>query len=79
MAVLGAGAFGQVTLVKRRGEYFALKVLSKAHIVHNGLQARPRRKNSMLPAIFSAYPLYIIKSIPKYPSMMLQIIPSALC
>lgn len=43
MAVLGAGAFGQVTLVKRRGEYYALKVLSKAHIVHDGLQACPRR------------------------------------
>ena len=43
VAVLGAGAFGQVTLVKRLGQYYALKVLSKAHIVHNGLQARSCR------------------------------------
>ena len=40
VSILGAGAFGQVTLVKRRGQYYALKVLSKAHIVHNGLQVR---------------------------------------
>lgn len=39
MAVLGAGAFGQVTLVKRQGHYYALKILSKAHIVQTGLQA----------------------------------------
>ena len=54
VAVLGAGAFGQVTLVKRNSKYFALKVLSKAHIVHNGLQACPipsmRAKSSMYPA-----------------------------
>ena len=40
VAVLGAGAFGQVVLVKRDGRYYALKILSKAHLVQAGLTVR---------------------------------------
>eukprot|EP00887_Chlorella_sp_A99_P000268 scaffold13.g268.t1 len=40
VAVLGAGAFGRVTLVKYEGRHYALKSLSKAHVIATGLQAR---------------------------------------
>ena len=39
VAVLGAGAFGQVLLVKANGQYYALKCLNKEQIVKMGLQA----------------------------------------
>ena len=38
LAVLGAGAFGQVMLVKHEGKYLALKTLSKQQIMEMGLQ-----------------------------------------
>ena len=38
IAVLGAGAFGQVMLVKNEGKYMALKTLSKQQILDLGLQ-----------------------------------------
>lgn len=38
VAVLGAGAFGQVLLVRQGDKYFALKVLSKQHLLQTGLQ-----------------------------------------
>ena len=41
VAVLGAGAFGQVLLVKRGVAYYALKVLSKQHLLQTGLQVVP--------------------------------------
>ena len=36
--MLGAGAFGQVMLVKHEGKYLALKTLSKQQIMDMGLQ-----------------------------------------
>ena len=44
MTVLGAGAFGQVTLVKHGGRHYALKTLAKMHIVQTGLTARTSRR-----------------------------------
>jgi hypothetical protein len=41
VAVLGAGAFGQVMLVKHEGKYLALKTLSKQQIMDMGLHVRP--------------------------------------
>lgn len=38
LAVLGCGAFAYVLLVRRDQKYYALKVLSKAHILKKGLQ-----------------------------------------
>lgn len=38
VATLGAGAFGQVFLVKHDSQYYALKCLSKAHVIETGLQ-----------------------------------------
>ena len=38
VAMLGAGAFGQVTLVRHSSRYFALKTISKAQVVASGLQ-----------------------------------------
>ena len=38
IAPLGAGAFGQVFLVKHNTKYYALKCLSKALVVETGLQ-----------------------------------------
>ena len=40
VTVLGAGAFGQVLLVKAAGQYYALKCLNKEQIVKMGLQVR---------------------------------------
>ncbi len=44
VTVLGAGAFGQVTLVKHGGRYYALKTLAKMHIVQTGLTVRTSRR-----------------------------------
>ena len=41
IASLGAGAFGQVFLVKHNTKYYALKCLSKALIIETGLQVGP--------------------------------------
>ena len=38
VAVLGSGAFGRVTLVRYQGKPYALKALSKAHVLSTGLQ-----------------------------------------
>lgn len=38
VATLGAGAFGQVFLVKHNSQYYALKCLSKAQVIETGLQ-----------------------------------------
>ena len=37
--MLGSGAFGRVALVRHEGRYYALKTLSKAHVLATGLQA----------------------------------------
>ena len=41
VAALGAGAFGQVFLVKHNSKYYALKCLSKALVMETGLQVWP--------------------------------------
>lgn len=38
ISALGAGAFGQVFLVKHGAKYYALKCLSKALVIETGLQ-----------------------------------------
>jgi hypothetical protein len=43
VAVLGAGAFGQVLLVRQGSSYYALKVLSKQHLLQTGLQVCTRK------------------------------------
>ena len=45
VTVLGAGAFGQVTLVKHGGRSYALKTLAKMHIVQTGLTVRLRAQH----------------------------------
>ena len=47
MAVLGAGAFGRVTLVKYEGRCYALKALSKGHIISSGLSDHIKREKSL--------------------------------
>lgn len=44
LAVLGAGGFGRVTLVRYKGGTYALKQMSKAHIVNNKLVAHVHRE-----------------------------------
>ena len=41
VTLLGAGAYGQVLLVKHGGKHYALKCMSKLQIVENGLQVGP--------------------------------------
>ena len=60
MAVLGAGAFGQVTLVKREGQYNALKTLAKMHIVQTGLTVRHSHTAVLLHALILQRPLHLI-------------------
>ncbi|KAK9817313.1 hypothetical protein WJX72_012521 [[Myrmecia] bisecta] len=50
VAVLGAGAFGMVTLVKHRSTYFALKTLGKEQIVKMGLQEHVKREKEVMAA-----------------------------
>ena len=46
IATLGAGAFGQVFLVKHDSKYYALKCLSKALVLETGLQVLPFSQRS---------------------------------
>lgn len=46
IALLGAGAFGQVFLVKHNTKYYALKCLSKALVLETGLQVLPCRNST---------------------------------
>ncbi|KAI7838861.1 hypothetical protein COHA_007362 [Chlorella ohadii] len=48
VACLGAGAFGKVTLVQYDGKYYALKALSKAHVVQTGLQEHIKREKAVM-------------------------------
>lgn len=48
MAALGAGAFGRVTLVKYEGRCYALKALSKAHVVQSGLIEHIKREKTLM-------------------------------
>jgi cGMP-dependent protein kinase len=47
VAALGAGAFGRVTLVRHKGRAYALKALSKAHVVASGLAAHVKREAAL--------------------------------
>ena len=46
VATLGAGAFGQVQLVKYEDKFYAMKTLSKAQIIEMGLQVTSAHYNS---------------------------------
>lgn len=47
VAILGAGAFGRVSLVKYEGKCYALKALSKAHVVQSGLSTHIKREKAL--------------------------------
>ena len=47
VAVLGAGAFGRVSLVKYNGRCYALKALAKGHVVQSGLTAHIKREKAL--------------------------------
>lgn len=53
VATLGAGAFGQVFLVKHNRQYYALKCLSKALVIETGLQVRACKCCSQTHALYS--------------------------
>ncbi|KAK2077799.1 hypothetical protein QBZ16_004647 [Prototheca wickerhamii] len=55
LAVLGCGAFAYVLLVRRDQKYYALKVLSKAHIVKKGLQAHVQRETRLMRGLQSPF------------------------
>lgn len=57
VTVLGAGAFGQVLLVRQGPKYYALKVLSKQHLLQTGLQVRSRSRRSSAFLFESLYAL----------------------
>jgi len=44
LAVLGAGGFGQVLLVRYRGHHYALKCIAKDFVIQQGLVAHIRRE-----------------------------------
>jgi len=47
VAILGAGAFGRVSLVKYKGRCYALKALAKGHVVQSGLSAHIKREKAL--------------------------------
>ena len=47
VAILGAGAFGRVSLVKYEGKCYALKALNKAHVVQSGLSNHIKREKAL--------------------------------
>lgn len=47
LATLGAGGFGRVTLVRYRGSSYALKQMSKGHIIDNKLVAHVHREKKV--------------------------------
>jgi cGMP-dependent protein kinase len=47
LAVLGAGGFGRVTLVRYKGSTYALKQMSKGHIIDNKLVTHVHREKKV--------------------------------
>ncbi|KAL0041624.1 hypothetical protein WJX79_009879 [Trebouxia sp. C0005] len=62
IAVLGAGAFGQVFLVKHGTKYYALKCLSKALVVETGLQAHVKREKEIQAECNSCFMVNLVAS-----------------
>jgi serine/threonine protein kinase len=62
LATLGAGGFGRVTLVSYRGGVYALKQMSKAHIIDNKLVAHVHREKKVpmccCTSLLYAYEIY---------------------
>lgn len=52
---LGSGAFASVYLVRARGRFFALKVMSKAHVVAAGMQKHVVRERSVMAELSSPF------------------------
>jgi cGMP-dependent protein kinase len=48
LAVLGAGGFGQVLLVRYRSQHYALKCIAKDFVIQQGLVAHIRREKVSL-------------------------------
>ncbi|GAB4820005.1 hypothetical protein N2152v2_007051 [Parachlorella kessleri] len=48
LAMLGTGAFGKVSLVEYEGKTYALKTLSKGHIIQTGLQEHIKREKAVM-------------------------------
>eukprot|EP00884_Botryococcus_braunii_P004083 jgi/Botrbrau1/13676/Bobra.0378s0008.1 len=62
VAVLGAGAFGQVHLVKGGGKHFALKTLSKPQIMDMGLQEHVKREKMLMAEMDSPFLTNLVTS-----------------
>ncbi|KAI3430680.1 hypothetical protein D9Q98_005269 [Chlorella vulgaris] len=62
VAVLGSGAFGRVTLVCYEGKYYALKCLSKAHVVQTGLQEHIKRERLLMGEFDSPFLVNLVSS-----------------
>ena len=60
VAVLGAGAFGRVTLVAYEGQHYALKALSKAHVVQTGLQEHIKRERALMADFASPFLVHLV-------------------
>lgn len=55
IALLGAGAFGRVTLVRYDGKYYALKALSKSHVIQSGLANHIKRERALMGEFHSPF------------------------
>lgn len=55
VALLGAGAFGRVTLVRYEGRCYALKALSKPHVVQSGLTEHIKRERAVMAEFASPF------------------------
>ncbi|KAL0042257.1 hypothetical protein WJX77_007366 [Trebouxia sp. C0004] len=62
IATLGAGAFGQVFLVKHNTKYYALKCLSKALVLETGLQAHVKREKDLQAECNSCFMVKLVAS-----------------
>lgn len=58
LAILGAGGFGRVTLVRYHGSTYALKQMSKGHIVDNKLVAHVHREKKVGQPYHASRPSY---------------------
>ncbi|KAL3161002.1 cGMP-dependent protein kinase [Trebouxia sp. C0009 RCD-2024] len=62
ISALGAGAFGQVFLVKHGAKYYALKCLSKALVIETGLQEHVRREKEIQAECSSCFMVNMVAS-----------------
>jgi serine/threonine protein kinase len=63
LATLGVGAFGRVTLVKHRQALYALKAISKSHVVACNMLRHIHREKEVMKVLSSPFTVNLVSTL----------------